>query len=855
MCLVLIAGWFVPKVALAATPLWQTPTAAQLVAAASRAVQSQQLAQMRWDAASAAAISANTAASQALAAAAIAKLQPASPTTKKVVKATTAAARKAVARASSASKAELKARGDLTVRTAAATVALNAAGLGGTTGGSGSVAGTSGSGITGGSGSGPGSSGSGTTGGSGSVAGTSGSGTTGGSGSGSGTSGSGTTGGSGSVAGTSGSGTLNTPPPPLIVANASAVLSVKTAARATEALAALVSPRRTQDWGGALSYRVDQWTSIIEASRDSAVLRQQLMALVSSARAAVQSDRNLYVRPMSLADISPSILSSRVAVAGDNAQVFGLAMADCSQADFVRSKGVALAVAAVYLEDGQCLTKCLDILTEMKSHSPLQRAGWTAYQPETTLPVGGDGVWLATSWGISGIVDMLSILGDRVPIQLRQDLEMLLRQEVDQIVCDWADKRPWYVKSNMSRSNQWIEPNIGLVKATLFLQDPALISAYNLGVENLAASVAGQGSDGAFMEGFGYAMMTVGSLFELLDDLRANGDLRCHDNGFVRNCWAWSLHMMMPGQRYVNSYDAGSGQLPAWAVRSPFPAMVATVLASGDTRAMHMFQGMFPDGIGTVSGVRYTAALVNLSGVSESLPRFAYFPSQAQVVWRSAWEAPGVTSPDAFALWIRGGSIADSHGHRDQGQLSVYVGNRAILMDCGTPDYATANFEQQYAAAAGHGIMQIGELTPRGKAVDAPISVDRLDDFGGRVSIDTASAYTSATTCKRTVEWSDIGTIAIHDELALKLAAPPGTEFYRFHTGSVEPVIISELAGVWTISWPGTTMTVSADRPIDVRQASWPDATSIGATHRAVLVHCLSSEAALSLRTNIVVTR
>jgi hypothetical protein len=558
---------------------------------------------------------------------------------------------------------------------------------------------------------------------------------------------------------------------------------------------------------------------------------------------------------MSLADISPMILSSRVAGAGDNAQVFGLAMADCSQSDFVRTKGVALAVAAVYLDDGQCLTKCLDILTEMKDHAPLQRAGWTAYQPETTLPVGGDGVWLATSWGISGIVDMLSILGDRVPVQLRQDLEMLLRQEVDQIVCDWADKRPWYVKSNMSRSNQWIEPNIGLVKATLFLRDPALLPAYNLGVENLAASVAGQGSDGAFMEGFGYAMMSVGSLFELLDDLRANGDLRCHDNGFVRNCWAWSLHMMMPGQRFVNSYDAGSGQLPAWAVRSPFPAMVAAVLASGDTRAMHMFKGMFPDGVGTVSGVRYTAALLNLSGVSEALPRFAYFPSQAQLVWRSAWEAPSVTSPDAFALWIRGGSIADSHGHRDQGQLSVYVGNRAILMDCGTPDYATANFEQQYAAAAGHGIMQIGEVTPRGTAVDAPVSVDRLDDFGGRVSIDTVAAYTSATTCKRTVEWSEIGTITIHDDVALKSAAPPGAEFYRFHTGSVEPVTISEVAGVWTISWPGATMTVSADRPIDVRQASWPDATSIGATHRVVLVHCPASEAALSLRTNIVVTR
>ena len=110
MWLALVAGLLVPTVVLAATPQSGAPTASQLVAAANRAVQSQQLAQTRWNTASAAATSANTAAAQARAAADVAKLQPMSPTTKQIIKSTAAAARKAAARATSASKGELKAR-------------------------------------------------------------------------------------------------------------------------------------------------------------------------------------------------------------------------------------------------------------------------------------------------------------------------------------------------------------------------------------------------------------------------------------------------------------------------------------------------------------------------------------------------------------------------------------------------------------------------------------------------------------------------------------------------------------------------------------------------------------------------
>jgi hypothetical protein len=59
----------------------------------------------------------------------------------------------------------------------------------------------------------------------------------------------------------------------------------------------------------------------------------------------------------------------------------------------------------------------------------------------------GDGVWLETGWGISGVVDMMKIFGDRVPEDLHVKLELLLRREVTLIVTVWTDSRPWDVRS------------------------------------------------------------------------------------------------------------------------------------------------------------------------------------------------------------------------------------------------------------------------------------------------------------------------------------------------------------------------------------------------------------------------
>lgn len=607
--------------------------------------------------------------------------------------------------------------------------------------------------------------------------------------------------------------------------------------------------RRTSDWTGTLAYRGTDWQAIFTLSQASPPLRQYLFSLDGSARNSVAAPTSMYRRPTTLADINPTILDARAASLGINREQFALALADCSQADFVRAKGVELALMAVYTNNPDYLSKSLEILDAMLRHQPLQRPGWTLTSATSQLQAGGDGVWLATHWGISGVVDMLTILGDRVPSLTRDSLKTMLRAEVERIVRDWADKRPWFVQGKDITSNQWIEPNVGLVKACLYLGDPALLPAYNMGVENLAMTIEALGADGAFLEGVSYASMTLGPLFDILRDLKSNGDLRCHDFPFVNNAWQWMLQMHMPGRQLVNSYDSRMSSLPDWAVSTPLPSLVSAALASSDPAAVPTLKSLFTKGSGSVTGIRYEAAVHSSSDTSD-LPTFAFFQSQQQLVWRSAWQAPAATQT-ALAIWLRGGSDKEGHTHRDQGQVSIYCGNRIVLMDCGTPDYSDEQMNTKYAQAAGHGIMQIGELLPRGTAVNAPVSVSQLSKTGGSAKIDTTAAYKGASLCTREVTWSESGLFTIVDNVALTTAAPAGTEYYRFHTGTADPVAISGNGTEWVISWRGTSMHISTDRAIMVDQVDWPDATRAPFHHQAIIIRATSPGQRLTMRTQL----
>ena len=645
------------------------------------------------------------------------------------------------------------------------------------------------------------------------------------------------------------------PPQDLRALSPAAMQSITSAAaKAAEALSAY-EVKLTSDWSAPLTYPATVWPSIFEKAMDSPTLRGRLISWTSSCSALENYGVGRFRRPNTLAEIDPAILDPLYLQAGNNGEIYALSSADCSQSEFLRTNGVKLAVAAIYFNNADYLQRALEILREFVTHSPLQRPGWTAYTPTVVVPAGGDGVFLATGWGIQGIVEMLSILGDRVPIDLQRELRDLLRKEVRQISSDWADGRPWYVTSKVYQSNQWIEPNVGLVRACLYLGDPELVPVYNLAVENIAKSIERLGSDGAFVEGLSYASMTVGSVFEVISLTSANGDSRLQSLPYAHNAWKWFAHMQQPGGYYVNCNDSRMSCTPAWAISTPLPAMIRAAMASGDPQALPFLKAMFPRGDSAPDAIQYQAAISSvLAGSTDSLPKFSHFPSQQLLVWRSAWEAPSAAQ-SAMSVWIRGGSPIDSHSHRDNGHISIHAGNKIVLMECGTPDYANPLLNTNFASAAGHNTLQIGELAPRYKPANCPIEVESLTDAGGRVTINLKPAFPLTTDCSRVIEWSTSGMVNISDTVSLPTASPAGTEFYRFHTGSTDGVTITTVGNGWEVSWPGVVIAISADRPISVEQITWADAVRAPFVHQVIIVKCVGSESHLSLRTEIRITR
>lgn len=622
------------------------------------------------------------------------------------------------------------------------------------------------------------------------------------------------------------------------------------AQRALDALPA----RRYPAWTGGFGAWPGPWPGVLAASRDSMATVDLLLQLERGAQSTLAMSPTLYRRPAAVAGIASAQLDGRAASMVRNKDAFALASCDVAQADVLRTKGVELAMISAWRGDAAATAKALDMLAAFADRAPFQRPGWSLTDDSITLRPGGDGVWLATAWGIGGIVDMVGLMGDRVPADLRSRLDATVRAELERIVTDWADARPWYVKGRDVASNQWIEPCVAVVRACLHLRDPSLAPAYDLAVENLGLSIAAQGADGAFMEGFGYAEQTCGPLADCLAAMQAIGDPRLRSEPWSTKAWAWFLHMNLVGGAVLNSHDCRMSQRPDWAMRTPMPSEVSVLLGSGDPAAIDAGMFLFPQGSATLPGIRWSTAIARRGAAPMRLPTFASFPSQGQVVWRSAWEPPAAR-PGALAVWVRGGTLGEGHLHRDNGQVSVINGARHVLMECGTPDYGATGFEERYARAAGHGIMQVGEVSPRGRPVDVTMEVRSLDAGGGSVRMDTSRTSTAARSCTREVTWDDRGRLVIIDAVAFTAPVAAGTEVYRFHTGSTDPLAITGGGRSWDVSWRGATIALRSDRPIVVAQQEWPDAVRPPFRHRVLTIAVAGAADGLKLDTTLQVDR
>jgi hypothetical protein len=423
-------------------------------------------------------------------------------------------------------------------------------------------------------------------------------------------------------------------------------------AAAGRALAALPS-RRYPAWSGGFGSWPGPWPGVLAASRNSMATVDLLLQLERGVQSTIAMSPSLYRRPTDLEGIAPSQLDSRSASMVRNKVAFALASCDVAQADVLRTKGVELAMISAWRGDAAATAKALDMLAAFADRSPFQRPGWSLTDDSIALPAGGDGVWLATAWGIGGIADMVGLMGDRIPADLRSRLDQAVRAELERIVTDWADARPWYVKGRDVASNQWIEPCVAMVRACLHLRDPALGPAYDLAVENLGLSIAAQGADGAFMEGLGYAEQTCGPLTDCLTAMHTIGDPRLRSEPWSTKAWAWFLHMNLVGGAVLNSHDCRMSQRPDWAMRTPMPSEVSVLLGSGDPAAIDAGMFLFPQGSATLPGIRWSTAIAQRPAAPMRLPR-----SLRKARWSGGLR--GNLLPHAPARWQSGCAAARS---------------------------------------------------------------------------------------------------------------------------------------------------------------------------------------------------
>jgi len=584
-----------------------------------------------------------------------------------------------------------------------------------------------------------------------------------------------------------------------------------------------------------------------------------MMQLNSMAIGAYDTNSSRWIRPMQFQDIPIEMRDNGFLNITPEARrdLYQLATVDTVQTSFLQSSGVVLAIVAHRTRNAAYIARCIELLEAVNSYVPLQRPGSTYHDQNVSITADGDGIWLATAWGIDAIVEMLSALKDDVPVNLRDRLKNQLRQEVLRITTDWADKRPWFVKGRRPQSNQWIEPNIGLVKACMYLGDPALTDAYNLGAENIAASLAMYGADGSYPEGVSYAEMTLGRVHQIVHQMAIGGDARFVGVPFVNNNWRWLVQMNMPGKMLVNSYDSAHSALYSWAVVAPLTSVSAAALSSSDPAALSAIRWLYPGlrGNCTLETIKLTSALEASSSLQPSigLPTYDYFPDQQQLVWRSKFEPIDTGESTAWALWIRGGSLKDLHCHRDQGQVSVYAGNQIVLMDCGTPSYGDAIMESYYHAPAGHGVLQIGATQPYQKPVNVPISVGMLGVSGGSVTIDCTSAFSGTLNYMRSINWNQLGRVEITDAVRLPSSVSAGSEVLRFHTGSVLPLEISGSSQQWRAHWQGNEFVFNSDVDIEVTQVMLPDAVLPQKLHQALIVRLAAPATTVNVRSVLTV--
>lgn len=557
------------------------------------------------------------------------------------------------------------------------------------------------------------------------------------------------------------------------------------------------------------------WAAWIDAARDNPDLAEGRQQLIVAAREV--AGKPIAKRVFRYEDVGKhrTRLDGRAkAMDGCPRQEwFALAMSDCGTAYVLRDELPLLAMAYRLTGEKVFLARIVAQVEEAVTWSPIQRPGWTLFRPSPDpVPTDyNDGNWLATGSGIRGLGDMLDILPEgSLPKPLVEKVHALLRQEVASIADDWHTKRSWFIRSNNPRTNQWVLPTEGLVRACIVLGKENHPKEYQLGVTNLLKALDAQGPKGEFYEGIGYANFTVTSMLHAAHAMAVAGDRRALDHPFLQRFPTWMTHHLQPARFRINCFDAGGAKTPR--TDKSFRGILSLfLLLTNDPVARwalnHQFAGPSDDHIGLVAKAT--------TGSEKEPSLFAAYDGARRVNWRSDW------NDDAIGVWIRGGHPLDSHDHHDRGHVNFIHRGRPILIESGTPSYANPRIHTHYSTVLGHNVLEVpGVAAKKGKA---KIEVKRLDADGGEVTVDPTPCYPGVKRWMRKVSWG-ADQLEVEDEVVFPQGKPQIAVF-RWHFGTREDLAVSGSGKQYCVTWKDAEMTLSSSVPITVQTELFPDNT------------------------------
>ena len=425
-------------------------------------------------------------------------------------------------------------------------------------------------------------------------------------------------------------------------------------------------------------------------------------------------------------------------------------------------------------------------LTEVATWIPLQRPGWSMpHSGRTQMPEGGDGVWLATGIGIRAVVYTRELLGKGVlPDKLEKSLDLLLKTEMNRTFDDWQAAKPWYVRDQKYQSNQWVIPNEGLMLAACALGKDKYPSQYALARENLFKTMSTLGDEGANSEGFTYALgLTLLGVQSSAMAMAQVGDFEAVNNPFLQKYGKWLISHYQPGEYLVNDFD-GYGACRGMYDRGINEKIAQLAVLSGDKALLWALAKQHKQLPHSLFGMLATAMLKETDSLTD-LPTHYQWDIARVMIWRSSW------ADSATGLWVRGSHPGDFHAHHDAGHVNFIVGGQAALIEAGTSGYRNPRLKDDYQSVRGHNVLQVDDQLQTQKGTDIPITVSRLTNQGGELSINPAAAYPDIASWDRHVAWG-IDEITVSDQVATQDKQQHELTL-RYLLGSNEPVTITPL--------------------------------------------------------------